>query len=288
MKKIKVIPVKSKKNSFMILGTDMNLKDTFECGQCFRWNFKNGKWTGVAYGRVVIAEQCDNGFILENTTLEDIENIWLDYFDLETDYKKISGAFPNDMFIQKAAEYGKGIHILKQEPHEAIISFIISANNNIKRIKKIIEKFCLLYGKPIEYGDDIYYAFPSINDFDKITLDGLAEIRAGFRDKYIIDAVEILKNTPELIEKINNSDTEKAKKELLKIKGVGPKVCDCILLFGFSRYEVFPKDVWIKRVVNNIYGSEFDEAYLGEYAGVIQQYFFYYGRSNPELLEKIS
>jgi N-glycosylase/DNA lyase len=147
----------SYKNSVIISDTDINLKETFECGQCFRWNFDGEGYIGVVNGKVLRAIQKDKGFILENTTVEEFENIWSDYFDLKMDYSIILNDFPEDKFLEKAAIFGKGIRILKQNPIETIISFIISANNNIGRIKKIIEGFCYIYGKSIKYQNKMLF-----------------------------------------------------------------------------------------------------------------------------------
>lgn len=276
----------SKNNSIFISDVDINLKETFECGQCFRWNFENGGYVGIVNGKVLKAIQKDNGFILENTTIEEFEKIWINYFDLKMDYSAIINDYPDDKFLEKAAVFGKGIRILKQNPLEMIISFIISSNNNIGRIKKIIESFCSLYGKPIQYQNNTYYTFPEKEALSAVTEEGLKSIRAGFRDKYIFDAVCRIINGEINFEVLLKLTTDDIKKEFLKIKGVGPKVCDCVLLFGFGRYEAFPKDIWIKRVISEVYGENFDEKSFGKYAGIIQQYLFYFARENPKNLKQ--
>ena len=278
---MKIELINSNKSQILISGTNINLRDTFNCGQCFRWNEDENGFVGISDGKIIRAIQDQNGFILENTNLEDVNSYWVNYFDLKTNYKSIAKSLPDDDYLQNAAAFGKGIHILKQNPLEIVISFIISANNNISRIKKIIEKFCSMYGKEIEFEGKTYYTFPEKEDLKNVSLFDLQLLHAGYRDSYIMDAVEKINNGLDF-KKLNKLNSEDLRKSLLEIKGVGPKVCDCIMLFGFSRYECFPKDVWIKRVITDIYGENFDEKAFGKYAGVVQQYLFHYARNNRE------
>lgn len=256
----------------------ISLTDTFECGQCFRWNKYKDGYVGVVGNRVLYVYQHSyNEMYMENTSLKDVKDFWIDYFDLNTDYNLIISKIPeSDLYLRAAAESGKGIRILKQDPSETIISFIISANNNIKRIKKIIETLSSLYGTALEYDNNIYYSFPDNDILKKATLENLQILHAGYRDKYLIDAFEKLPENSIKNDFYNMKDLEKY---LISIKGVGPKVRDCILLFGFSRYDAFPKDVWIKRVIKEKYGKDFSEKNFGKYAGVYQQYMFHYARN---------
>ncbi len=276
------------KGSKKILIDDCNisLKDTFDCGQCFRWDFDGEGWVGVVGKRAVRCVQQENGFIIENTTVEDVENFWKYYFDLEKDYGKVVDDFKDDAYLNAAAEFGKGIRILHQEPLETIISFIISSNNNIKRIKGIIDRFCRAYGKSLgsPFGEEIY-AFPDYEDLEKITFDGLTPLRAGFRQKYIMDAVEKIRSGIIEPESLCERSTVDAGKSLMSIKGVGNKVSDCILLFAYGRHEVFPKDVWIKRVISDVYGDDCYVSNFGANAGIIQQYLFHYARNHGTNIE---
>lgn len=268
-------------NVFLISDTELILKDSFECGQCFRWKEDEKGYIGVAKNKLIRVIQSENGIILENTNIHDINTIWLDYFDLNTSYSDIIKNLPDDSFLQSAAAFGRGIHILRQDPFEALISFIISANNNITRIKGIVERLCVKYGKPIIFEGKTYYSFPSPSELSGVTLSDLSFLNAGYRDKYLLDAFQKLNGEID-IEELLTVNSAELKKVLLTIKGVGPKVCDCVMLFGFARYECFPKDVWIKRVINSIYGDDFDEKSFGEYAGVIQQYLFHYARNGQK------
>lgn len=265
-------------NAVRVSEVEIDLCKTFTCGQCFRWYPDDDGWTGIVRGQVLHAVQTPDGFILENTTPEQFTSLWADYFDLDKNYKKLIAPQRADPFIECCSNFGAGLRILHQEPFETILSFILSANNNIKRIEKIIETFCREFGSPIPYQDKILFAFPTPEQLANISLKQLQPLHAGYRDAYILDAIQKLQN-PQLIMRIASEPTAQAKKLLCGIKGIGPKVCDCILLFAFRRYEVFPKDVWIKRVVNEIYANDFKESDLGDYAGIIQQYFFYYKRS---------
>lgn len=267
-------------DEFLVLGADIDLQKTFTCGQCFRWSKDGDGWTGAALDRVIHTRQAQDGLYIKNTSYEDVRDLWIDYFDLRRDYSQIAVPYMSDKFICACAEYGRGIRILRQDPVETIISFIISSNNNIKRISGIIDRFCELYGQKAEWGGRTFGLFPHAEELKSVTLEGLQPIRAGFRDKYIVSACDTLLSDPHFIDKVAAADTDEARRLLTSIKGVGPKVCDCILLFGFGRYEAFPKDVWINRVMQTVYGKTFNEKALGKYAGVLQQYMFYYARAN--------
>ncbi len=260
------------------LTRNFNDVHTFECGQCFRWNQKDGVYTGVAGGRVC---RVKDGVV----SCPDSDNdFWEKYFASGDDYDAIKSELSRrDPELIKCIEYGGGIRILRQELWETIVSFIISANNNIPRIKKIIETLCAAFGEEIEDG---YYSFPAPERIAALELEDLACLRAGYRDKYIIDAAQKVSSGEVDIAALPEMTTEDAKCELMKIKGVGGKVADCILLFSCGRYETFPKDVWIKRVVTELYGvpeKEIDgfiaEKY-GDLAGFAQQYLYFWARDN--------
>ena len=184
-----------------------------------------------------------------------------------------------DDYMKNAVAFGNGIRILKQDLWETIVSFIISANNNIPRIQGIIDRLCEKFGKPLEYNGKTYFSFP---DAEKIQGD-LSFLRAGYRDSYIKDACGKALSGEIDLNNIRTLSTEDARKNLLKICGIGPKVCDCILLFGLSKCEVFPVDVWVRRSVSALYETEEDPRQFannkfGDLAGYAQQYLFYYMR----------
>ena len=262
---------------------DFELKDTLMCGQCFRFRENtDGTFSGVAYGKVITLRKTDDTLILY-TNEEDFLNIWQSYFDLSLDYGKIKESLSLvHPTLKEAAKFAPGIRILKQEPFEALISFIISQNNNIKRISGIVERLCELCGEEIGEG---LYAFPTPEALGKLTAEDLAPIRAGFRARYIVDAVSKVNSGEVDLKALEALSFDEAKAELMKITGVGSKVADCVLLYGLHKLEGFPMDVWMKRAMAVLFpdltGSDF-----GEYAGIAQQYIFHYARLHPELFEK--
>ncbi len=267
---------------------DFDLKHIFDCGQCFRWNADaDGSYIGVARGRALRIRQSGDTVTLYDTSEDDFKNIWHDYFDLGRDYGEIKKVLATDDVMRAAVSYGGGIRILNQDLWETVVSFIISASNNIPRIKGIIERLCALYGSEIEYGGEIYYSFPDCETLACLNAEDLAPIRAGFRDKYIIDAARRFASGDIYEKYIRSLDAEGAKRELMRINGVGNKVANCILLFGLSHTEAFPVDVWIKRIMEYCYFdgetsinavSEFAEKKFGALGGFAQQYLFFYAR----------
>ncbi|MBQ4118780.1 MAG: DNA glycosylase [Clostridia bacterium] len=260
---------------------DFDLPHTLDCGQAFRWscNDKN-VWSGVAYGKYLELEKLDDGsIVLYNTTKQDFYDIWFTYFDLERDYESIIVKLSENEILKKACEYSHGIRILNQEPFETLCSFIISQNNNIKRIKGIIERLCENFG---EYKNG-YYTFPTAEKLASLTIDDLAVLRAGFRAKYLLDAAKKVVSGEVDLNNLKNLPLDDARTELMKIVGVGPKVADCCLLFSHHHTTAFPKDVWIKRAMSVLFGDELPEN-AQEYAGIAQQYIFFYAR-DTKLLE---
>ena len=261
---------------------DFDLKDTLLCGQCFRFKEQeDGSFFGVARDKMLSLEKQGDTLVLY-TNEEDFLGFWKDYFDLDLDYgevkKKLSKFHPT---LSEAVKFAPGIRILKQESFEALISFIISQNNNIKRISGIVERLCRLCGKEICKG---VYAFPEASVLAKMTPEDLAPIRAGFRARYIIDAAQKVESGEVDFEKLKALSYDEAKAELMKITGVGVKVADCVLLYGFHKLQGFPMDVWMKRAMAVLFDSLNPESF-GEYAGIAQQYIFHYSRLHPELFE---
>lgn len=251
-----------------------NVGFSLDCGQAFRWiEESDGSWSGVVKGKELRIKQDSDKIILFNTTPEDYESLWSVYFDLQRDYKGIISAYNDESLITACREY-EGIRILKQDEWEAICSFIISANNNIPRIKGIIERLCENFGEKV--GNR--FSFPEPSVIASLEVDDLGVIRSGFRAKYIIDAAHKISSGEVDIEKIKEMDFESAKNELLKIKGVGEKVAQCALLYGFGRIEAFPVDVWVKRIVSELYPNGLPECIKGT-EGIAQQYLFHWRRN---------
>lgn len=261
---------------------DFDLIHTFECGQCFRWNkSSDNSYIGVVGNSVISVTQNEDVFTLRC----DDENLLYKYFDLKKDYSDIKNRLSIvDDILSNAISSGYGIRLLKQDPWEALVSFIISSNNNIPRIKKIIESLCFNFGDELKFDGISYYTFPDAKTLSNVSTGQLDVIKSGFRAKYIIDAAIKVANKTVDLESVYDMDTSTAREYLKQIKGVGNKVADCILLFAYQKYDVFPKDVWIKKVLNDLYGveeKEFDnfvQNHFGELAGFAQQYLFYYMR----------
>lgn len=265
-----------KDNNVYIFGiNNFSLAQTLDCGQAFRWEEKtDGIWHGVAFNKYLEIEISQNGnVILYNTSIEDFQNIWCDYFDFNRDYGEIITKISSNEILKNAADYGKGIRVLNQEPWETLCSFIISQNNNIKRIKGIISRLCENFGENM--GN--YYTFPSAEKISSLTLEDLSVLRSGFRAKYILDAARKVASGEINLNNLKNLTVDDARQELMKIKGVGPKVADCALLFSHRHIAAFPKDVWIKRAMEVLFGGELPEE-AREYAGIVQQYIFFYAR----------
>lgn len=279
-------------NNLVILEDTQNFdaRAIFTCGQAFRWyEEKDGSFTTVHLGRVLNVLNEENRVVFKGTNLEEFKEIWVDYFDLNTNYKEIRKTLSGNEILVNAMEYGKGIRILNQNHFEMLISFIISANNMIPRIKKSIEVISMRYGKFIcEDENRKYYSFPTVEELSNATVEDLREFaKVGFRDKRIFDTVNMILNDKIDLNSFESLETDILREELLKFSGVGNKVADCIMLFSYKRGEVFPVDVWIKRVMEKLFikqetpvkkiAKEADRIF-GKYAGYAQQYLFYYGR----------
>lgn len=292
------------------------LKDIFECGQCFRWNEQeDGSYTGI-FGKNVINVKMQtnttnretikkensqkeqntkiNQIVFKGICENDIKEEVTKYFDLDRNYEDIKSQLEKiDENMKMSIQYGQGIRILNQDLWETIISFIISANNNIPRIKGIIERLSKTYGKEIEWNNQKYYTFPTPEELKDVTVEEYRSLGLGFRDIRLYETTKmILEKQVNLEELLKEKDTLKVRDELLKLSGVGPKVADCILLFStLKRFDVFPIDVWVRRVMNDLYIKEPDETKVskkkienlakekfGNLEGIAQQYLFYWRR----------
>ncbi len=272
-----------KNDNIYIKGIEgFDLPHTLDCGQAFRWEEKqNGIWQGVAFNKYLELEKLTDGtVVLYNTTEKDFNNIWYDYFDLDRNYNEIIKAISTNKILKTASQFGSGIRVLNQEPWETLCSFIISQNNNIKRIKGIITRLCE------NFGEDMggYYTFPSAEKISSLTLQDLEVLRSGFRAKYILDAAKKVASKEIDLLSLKIMSVDDARHELMKIKGVGPKVADCALLFSHKHIEAFPKDVWIKRAMEVLFDGELPKE-AQKYAGIVQQYIFFYARETKLNIE---
>lgn len=253
---------------------DFDLDDTLDCGQAFRWQKIGTDCYSGYYLNTPLIISCENTaehfFRLKDTSERDFLDKWYNYLDLSTDYSELKKRFSEDETMSKACSYAGGIRILRQDSWEALSSFIISQNNNIPRIKGIIGRLCEHYG-----------SYPSAEMMKEETADSLAFLRSGFRAKYLVDAVGKL-NSGELdLNAVSAMPIDEARAALMTIKGVGPKVAQCALLFGMYRIEAFPVDVWVKRVMERWYPNGLPDCVKG-YEGIAQQYLFHYIRNLEE------
>lgn len=259
---------------------DFSPAEIFDCGQAFRWNpDSDGAYTGIAYG-VPARVWKENGKAYIESLPGSYERIWHKYFDMDRDYALLRCEISREKVLEKACDYGRGIRILKQEPWEALCSFIISQCNNIPRIKGIVEKLCVMCGNEIEFSGEKFFTFPSASEVARLSMKELDTLRSGYRAAYISEAAKGVACGSINLEAIEEMPTEKAKAELLKIDGVGEKVASCTLLFGLGKLDAFPVDVWMKRAITEFFGEgKFDYRRFGNLAGLAQQYMFHYMRN---------
>ncbi len=259
---------------------DFDIQKIADSGQCFRMNKIDEKhYLAIAGDKCVVIESLKDGAILhcDNTQYEDF---WRNYFDMDTDYAKFRAAVnKGDKFLLRAAEYSKGIRILRQDAFEMLITFIISQRKNIPAIKKSVELICEACGTKIQSAGHSVYAFPTPEQLCLLSEQTLKECSLGYRVKYIQAAANNAKNMAPNVAMLCQKNDEELMQELLKIQGVGVKVANCTMLFGYYRLSGFPRDVWIQRLIDVVYGGEFDTAQYAGFEGVIQQYMFYYGRT---------
>lgn len=284
-------------NGIKIKGLDnFNAKHIFECGQAFRWEkTENDSYIVVANRKVIEIYHDKKDIIILNTTKEDFEKIWHHYFDLDKNYDEIKNilsktpAYKENESLKEAIDFGYGIRLLNQDEFEMIISFIISANNQIPRIKNSIKILSETYGDFIgEYKGEKYYSFPTplqLANADSLEVKEIA--RVGFRNERIVNAAKDYLNNPEKYSRTLSDEI--LGENLLELDGVGPKVRDCILLFGYDREKTFPVDVWVKRLMEYLYIKEsipnkkileYGIKLFGDLRGYAQQYLFYYAREN--------
>lgn len=263
-----------------------NLKYTLECGQCFRWKEINeNEYVGVVEDRVIRIKQDGNKVYVWSNNKENLKEVVNSYFDLSKDYEVLESKIANiDENIAKSLEFSSGIHILNQPLFETIISYIISANNNIKRISRSVNDISKKFGKEIEFEGEKYYLFPTLEEIKEVTIDDLLSCGTGFRARYIKHDIEFFMNNPQFIENLKDLSTDEATKALSSLMGIGPKVADCIMLFALNKGEVFPIDVWVKRIMEKLYFKEnkslkeikqYANENFGKYGGIVQQHLFH-------------
>ena len=263
-----------------------NLEDTLDCGQCFRFRRDGDGWRGVAGSHPLFVKQDEHG-VLFACTREEFEGFWRPYFDLDRDYAALREGYLAIPALRECARYAPGIRVLRQDAWEALISFILSQNNNVKRIEGIVARLCRLFGEPCGSDpgepDGIARAFPTPEALAGRSEADLAPLRAGWRAGYLLDAARKVAGGDIDLKAVAALPLPEARARLQAIRGVGPKVAECVLLYGMARMEAFPLDVWMKRAMKSLFPG-CTPADFGECAGIAQQYIFHYCRRHPELV----
>ncbi len=271
---------------------DFHLGHTLECGQAFRWRPAGHGYEGVVDRAVVRAAQTGDKLTLDGAPAEALAH----YFQLHEDLASIVRAFPADEHLRRAVAFGSGMRLLRQEPWECLASFICSSAKQFVQICQVVDNLCRVLGEPFEAGGRAVFAFPSAPAVARATHEQLRSCKMGFRAKNLLAAARLVDSGQVRLDAIAAMDYPRAVEELTKLPGVGPKVADCALLFGWGRQEAFPVDVWIERALRRLYFAgqrrvtrrclmEFRQSYFGRYAGYAQQYLFHYVRNNPQVLE---
>ena len=267
---------------------NFNIEQIADSGQCFRMNQLAEKhYSLIAFGRYLELIQRGEDLVEISCDEEEFAELWQDYFDLGYDYTQLIDTLltGEDPFLRSAAAFGKGIRILKQEFFEMMISFIISQNKNIPAIKNCVEALCHKYGTPIRSAFDhntIYYAFPTPSQLAQASKEELRELKVGYRDEYIIRAAQAVAEGQLDVNRIHSYSYKEAFDALKQIHGIGDKVANCICLYGLHHIQVFPIDVWIKRILDEVYQNEFNLKLYEGNAGIVQQYMFYFMRNQKE------
>ncbi len=265
---------------------DFDLHKIADSGQCFRFNKCGDGYSVAALDKHLLIKELDKGQYELSCTEDEFEGFWKEYFDLNLCYKDIRGLIDpdKDEYLYNASEFGKGIRILKQDPWEMLISFIISQRKNIPAIKASIEKLCAKAGNRITTLEDgkVIYAFPTAEELAGLSLEDLSACSLGYRDKYIQKAARDVVMGDVDPSSWKDLPDEALMEELLKLFGVGVKVANCEILFGCHRLDAFPKDVWINRVLDNHYKEGFPFEDYAPYNGIMQQYLFFYSRTMNE------
>ena len=264
---------------------EFDLKNTFECGQCFRWETQaDGSYRGVAGGVDAVVSKIGDEIHIKGPSLEQVKSFWIDYLDLSRDYKKLCNKLSAlDNKMSQAIDFSRGLRLLRQPFFEVLISFIISQNNNVPRISGIIDRICRECGEKLS---DERFAFPEPEQLIKLKEADYSRLGAGYRSIYLEKIVKLYDEGHIDSEHLATIDFHQARNALIDLPGIGPKVADCVLLYSGLHQEAFPSDVWVKRVMMELYELKnaneifnFTQGYFGKDAGYAQQFLFHYART---------
>ena len=259
---------------------DFDLEQIADSGQCFRMKkISNNTYYTIVLDKYLEITKEDNDTFIFSCDNEEFRSFWINYFDLETDYSHFRTNIPkDDLFLNNAVSFGCGIRILKQDLWEVLVSFIISQRKSIPAIASCIESLSRSYGKKLIHNQTEYYTFPTPKDIAFLSKEELASHGLGYRTDYVLKlAKDIVMGIFDL-EALKKMSAEDAYTTLVSIHGVGTKIANCVLLFGLYHIDAFPEDVWIKRIIAEEYNGVFNKDLYRGYAGIIQQYMFYYIR----------
>lgn len=265
------------------------LNETVTCGQIFRFfKQKDGSFDIVLKDRIINVYMDECYLCVSSSNEEDLENVVRNYFDLDNDYGLMNSFLvKHDEKLKPAIDFSNGLMMIKQDPFETVIEYIISANNGVPQIASALNNIAKKYGKKIEFNNKEYYLFPQYKDLKDVSIEDFRECKVGFRDKYLKSMVDKLNNDEINLDEFYKLDTKEALNKLMENVGIGPKVASCILLFAYQKYDVFPIDTWVKKVMKNDYGiegetkiREFATRTYGKYSGIAIQYLFNYGRNS--------
>lgn len=261
---------------------ELDIAATLDCGQCFRFSADaDGVISGVAFGKLLRLRQTEEEIWFYNAALPEFEGTWRSFFDLDADYAAVKRRLSRDKTLRAAVRYSPGIRVLRQDSFEALVSFIISQNNNIPRIKGCIDKLCRRFGREIGEG---VYSFPTADALASARPEDYAGLSLGYRDSYVRECGRAVASGSLSLEAVARMPLAQARETLLSLKGVGVKVAECALLFGFHQTGSFPVDTWMKKALARFYPSGFPESFA-DVAGLAQQYLFHYIRTCPQLRE---
>ncbi len=264
-------------------GDDFDPDKIFACGQCFRWRPDgDGGYIGVAFGRALSLRR-EGEEILLRCSAEEFDEVWRGYFDLDRDYGAIRGRLGLDGFMREAVSFGAGLRILRQDPWETLCSFILSQCSNIPRISAMVERLCRAFGEPLSYEGRTYHAFPDPERIASLREEDLAPVRCGYRAGYVLAAARAVSSGALDLDAAGRMEPEAALSLLKTLPGVGDKVASCAALFGLGMLDAFPVDVWMRRAIREHYPGGLDPRRFSPWAGLAQQYIFYYARSGGKL-----
>lgn len=280
-------------NTIKIFKKDLNLKSTLLSGQCFRVTQESDEsFTVILKDRIINILEYKEYLKVKSNVANNLENVVKTYFDLDNDYEIYNNKLEKDLYLKNIIKKCKGYKILKQDPFETFISYIISQNNRVSRISASIEKISEMYGKKVLYNQKEYYLFPTLEELENITLEDLTKTGIGFRNKYVLESLEFLEKNKTFLSDLEKLNTKNALQELINLKGIGLKVASCILLFSFSRLDVFPIDTWVIKNIslnnkhikaNQKEIADFAKKQYGDLSGLAIQYMYHYERNEKNL-----